>query len=244
MLWKTRFGFRIYSSQNGVHVFDNYYCRWFTFGNQTLQTVLYKRKPSKPALAYINALIVAARMDPGHCCLLGLGGGGVAHALSPFLKHYSMTAIDSNEEVIAVASQFFKIGSLSNLKIIKEDAYNFIINNSQYFKYVMVDLFGMESFPQHCYTKQFFLLIKEKLSKEGILSVNITNCQEQRFILFWLRELFNNSTLVIPIKNCSNLVILAGEKKGMVALIEYLKNQKKIKRFIWDSLWGPMAEIA
>ena len=116
--WKTLIGSCIHQSSNGIEVHQNYLYRWLTFGKNDLQTLIHRHHLSTPGLPYLTPLTLAARVHPADCCLLGLGGAGVAHALAPWLSDSMMHAVENNLDIIHVAYTFFMTNQLQG--VIKE----------------------------------------------------------------------------------------------------------------------------
>lgn len=243
MLWKTFAGRCLKRTANEARVYDNWFFRWLTFDSDALQTVLNKRHPEKAALNYINVLIFMARKSPGNSCMLGLGGGAIAHSLSPFLSDFKIYAVENSEEVINLASQYFMTDSLPNLEIIHAEASVFVSNYPQPFKHLMVDLFNAESFPATCYNDQFFYNCKRLLLPDGILAVNLANGYEQRPIFEMIRKQFSSATIAIPVKNCNNLIVIAIKNQSVTPLLNIFKHSKQLKKLTWDETWGCVAEL-
>ncbi|KTC67922.1 spermidine synthase [Legionella birminghamensis] len=240
-MWKTFAGRCLYQSTSGVSVYDNFIFRWLSLGSPAIQSLINIRKPEKPGLNYISQLILPARLFPGASCLLGLGGAGAAHALSPALNHFPLTAVEISEEIIQVAKTYFLTDRLKNLHIINQDASTFIKNNGAPFKHILVDLFNAHRFPSNCYTPQFFIDCQNALSNNGYLSVNLANRNEQYPVFKWLKAHFELSTLVLPVRKSMNMIIIAAEKPALEILIEQLKARKIISALAWDLTWNRIA---
>ena len=242
-MWKTFAGRCVYRSSTGVRVFQNFFFRWLKFDGTALQTVLNRYFPHRPALQYIKSLVLAAQLQPGNCCMLGLGGGGAAHALSSSLEDFQLTVVESNSEVIDIAKRFFMINNLKNVHIVHQDASIFLQQTTLQFQHLLVDLFNVEAFPQQCNTEQFFAHCKHSLLPGGILAVNLANRHEQWPVFKLIRQQFLSATVALPVKNCPNMIILACKSETVTTLLDLLKHSKKLKRLAWDRQWGCIAEI-
>lgn len=241
-LWKTIGGRCLYQSPNGSRVFDNYLFRWLMFDSSALQTLIYRNAPHKAGLYYVNALCLAAQKKPGNACLLGLGGAGVAHALAPYLNAFTLTAIELNQEIIDIAAQFFMTNELRNLEIIHREANLFVTHCDRQFQHIMVDLFNANSFPEPCNNDDFFSHCRRILLPEGILAVNLANKREQLALFSKIKHSFNGITVIIPVKKCANMIVLASNSHNISSLLTLLKNCTQIKRLVWDRQWGCIAE--
>jgi len=241
MLWKTRYGRCIYRGADDLAVYDNLYFRWLMLGGDALQTVLNKFAPYKPALAYINPLICAAKADPGTTCMLGLGGAGVAHALSPVLNDKLLTAVELSNDVISTASRFFMLNKLANIEVINDDANLFVSSCTRQFKHLLIDLSNAYSFPANCNNAIFFENCQRLLTADGVLAINIANWHEQRIFFEKLVSLFNNAIVCIPVKNCANVIFLASNSKSPDPLLAMLENNSDVRQLTWESNWGYVA---
>jgi len=237
---KTFLGRCIYRSDHAT-IYDNGLFRWLTLGSSVLQTLMYKRDPSRAGLYYIKPLIIAAKLIPADCCLLGLGGGGVIHALSPY--NHLLMSVEYDEEIITLAQRYFKIGQQKNLILLHEDAALFVKATSQQFGHILVDIFDANHFPTSCYKAEFFSDCQEHLTPDGILAVNLANRHEQKPVYDWIKHQFQGNTLTIPVKNCANVIIFAGRRNAIEQLIEKLTAERHLYRLSWDSQWGRIADL-
>ncbi|WP_193787124.1 fused MFS/spermidine synthase [Legionella adelaidensis] len=227
-------------TSNNVCVFDNYFYRWLTLGSEAVQTLIRIQSPEKPQLEYIKPIASLINCNPGNVCLLGLGGGGIAHAISNSLKkfNYTITAIEKSMEVISIAKNFFFVDQLTNLNIINKDAFHFTQQTATKFEYCIVDLFEAKNFPLHCINEDFFLNCKKILAPNGILIVNLANAVEQWPIFKLIRHSFNLSILCMAIYKTSNILIFAMNNENPNGLLELMKRNALINKIVWDEKWG------
>jgi spermidine synthase len=231
-MWQTSCGRCIYTSPSGYKVRQNPFYRWLTLGSEVLQTVVNRHNPQQIVLPYLNALSLMARSHPNEACLLGLGGAAIAH----LLPNVPLTAVDSSTEVITIAKQFFHANTLINLHIVENNALDYLRQCSKTYYHLIVDLYDSQRFPKECQTAEFFLYCFQCLHAEGFLAVNIANTEEQ-WPIFNLIKLFFRSTLVIPIKKSTNLVILASNNRNKNRLI----NRIPANNLVWKPHWGLLA---
>ena len=243
MIWKTFAGRCIHrDTQHKIQVHQNLAYRWLTLGSDAIQSLISRRHPERHGLEYIQALTLAARINPGPSCLLGLGGAGVPHALSPYLKNHVLDAIENNLGVIEVCSRYFLTEQIKNLHSIHQDALVYVQNSTTRYQHLMIDLFNATSFPEHCNHAAFFGHCRRLLLPGGILAINLANHHEQRPVLMHIRAHFDQCTVAIPIKGTQNLVILASKSSSKKPLLNMLEKQG-LKHLIWDSHWGYVASL-
>lgn len=242
-MWKTLGGQCIYKAPNGAKVHQNYLYRWLTLSSDALQTLISRRCPEKPELGYIHQLAFAAREKPADCCLLGLGGAGVAHALAPYLNNSKLLAVENNTEVINIATAYFMADRLKNLSVIYQDANLFVQQCETRYQHLMVDLYESHSFPAHCNTHDFFVHCQRLLLPGGILALNLTNVQEQWSLFKHLRDIFCQRTVSLPVKGSANMIVLACNSPSVAPLLDLLTNSQRLKELKWDARWGCIARI-
>ena len=237
------FGHCIYKSAQGVRVFQNPLYRWLHFESRAIQTLINRYFPYKPGLSYLNPLILPVQIQPEDCCMLGLGGGGAAHALSSYLGDFKLVIVEANSEVIDIAHRFFMIGELKNLNIIHQDASLFVRNCNTKFQHILVDLFTAKSFPTQCHSEEFFIHCKQLLKPGGLLAINLANRQEQWPIFQLIQKQFPRSTIAIPVTDSANMIILAQNSHSITTYLDILKKSKKLQGLVWDAKWGCIAKI-
>ena len=242
-MWKTLGGRCIYQAPNGAKVHQNYIYRWLTLNSDALQTLINRRSPQNPELGYIHQMAFAVRERPADCCLLGLGGAGVAHALMPYLKNSTLLVVENNPEVISIATDYFMSDRLKNLSIIKQDANLFVQQCNTRYQHLMVDLYESHAFPAHCSTPDFFLGCRNLLLHDGILALNLTNLQEQWSLFRQVREIFCQRTVSLPVKGSANMIVLACNSSSVAPLLDLLTKSQRLKELKWDARWGCIARI-
>lgn len=239
MRWKTLGARVLYEESDHICIFDNYIYRWLTFGNRTFQTMVNRWHLSSPSLYYIKPFIRAAQILPGDICMLGLGGAGVAHALSPFLNEKKLTTIEIDESVIAIASQFFWADQIKNMEIIHEDALSFLRTENKKYAHLLIDIHGKSSFPEKAATPLFFKNVHERLKDDGIMVLNLATIPDQEKIIPMIREIFNDKTISIPVKRSANLITVA--VKNAQSPFEVFQKIFNIKEMIRHPLFGNIA---
>lgn len=239
MTWKTWGGRCIYSSQQ-AKVYQNPLYRWLRFNSNAIQTMISRRHPETPALAYLHQFIYIARKQPGETCLLGLGGAGVAHALSPYFKQSNIVAVESSQEVINIAHDFFDIDKLQNLTIVHQDANIFIQQCRKQYQHLLVDLYDAYNFPIQCNNQAFFEYCQRLLLPEGVLAVNLVNGKDLRPIFKLISSIFKQATVCLPVKNTANMSILAINSSSILPILTVL-SQSRFNKITWDNQWGWVA---
>lgn len=243
MIWKTLAGRIIHQGSHGIAVHQNMAYRWLTFDSDAVQTLINRRHPEKYGLQYIQPLTLAARAKPATSCLLGLGGAGVAHAISPWFGDCPLDAVENNPEIIDIAAQYFMTNQIKNLNIIHQDAALFVEQAEPRYYHLMVDLFTAHSFPEQCNNADFFKQCRRVLMPNGILAVNLANLREQWSVYTHIRSHFQHCTISIPVKGAANMIVLACKAQSIKPMLDLLEQSRCLKYLNWDSSWGCVAGI-
>ncbi len=234
---------RLIYQQDDIHVYQNGSYRWLTFNSSAIQTLINRHKPHRIELTYIRAMTLATDYLSGPSCILGLGGGGIAHALSRKNPHMPIIAVENNATVIDVASSFFMTNTLSNLSIFHQDAFTFIKNHQTRYQHMFIDLFHADEFPKHCATPDFIEHCQRLLLPQGILAINIVNAQHCIDFFNQLRRYFSNQTIIIPVHGATNVVILAYHDTSITPLLTWIKHHQPLKKLTWTPQWGCTAML-
>ncbi|PJD95227.1 MAG: hypothetical protein CK426_04895 [Legionella sp.] len=230
MPWFTQLGCCIHTSPSNYKVYDNFFFRWLTLDSKVLQTVIHKKKPSHPFLYYLPAMTLMVRSIPAPTCLLGLGGAGLLHMLRPY--PVPLTVVEKNKEVIDIAQNYFMLDKLPPFELIHQPAEQYLHTAARSYTHLLVDIYNHQSFPPECSTAAFFQDCHTAIEEHGYLAVNVANAGEQLFLLQLIQNYFNH-TLVIPIKNCSNVVIIASKQPGKNLFLDNILLNKEIKKIQW-----------
>lgn len=105
--------------------------------------------------------------------LLGLGGGSVIQTIREDFKCQAyIEAVDIDPVIIEMAVDDFKINRFENIKIIQADAYEYVMNSSDLFDLIIVDLFIIDTIPVIFTTPAFLDSLKNHLTSKGKIIYN------------------------------------------------------------------------
>lgn len=185
-------------------------------------------------------MIYPVSKDPGDCCLLGLGGGGIVHALIPYLNcevKYHIDSVELDDEVIAVAKNYFY---LPNIPVFNQDAMGYLQSITRQYQYILVDIFEQDPIALPCYHEEFFQTCLERLVDNGLLIVNLARARDHWSVYRKIKIIFSSNLLILPIYKTSNIIIIAC--KGN--LFEYIATKQwRFKQKKWDTKWGLIGQV-
>lgn len=105
--------------------------------------------------------------------ILGFGSGSVAELL--LVKsdpEMAITGVEADAEVIRLGKKHFPVMNNPHVKIVHDDAFNYITNSSDKFDLIVVDVFIEEMVPGFCQSVEFLRKLRSRLSKNGYLYFN------------------------------------------------------------------------
>lgn len=145
---------------------------------------------------FVNDII---RLDhDSRVLILGLGGGTIAKLLT---KKFGPIAIDGVEidPIMVELGQKYLDFREKNVKIIIDDAKNFIKDARFKYDLVCVDLFSHGDVAVGTESKIFFEDIKQIISKNGIVVINkiFTNNQDLKKYVDFLHEIFSKTDILL-----------------------------------------------
>ena len=99
--------------------------------------------------------------------LLGVAGGSVIKTLVDEVNYKGkITGVEIDPDMIQIANQYFNLDKISQLEIIIEDAFEFVLKNSQKYDLIIIDVFEDTHMPNFLFESFFinkvFSLLKEK----------------------------------------------------------------------------------
>ncbi len=117
------------------------------------------------ALAYLPALTSALE--------IGLGGGRTASYLNRHVPALSLTSVELDDQVIAMAKKYFGVKETPTLKLVAKDGRSYLRTDKEKHDLIMIDAYRGTFVPFHLLTKEFFQLAKSRLKPGGVVAQNI-----------------------------------------------------------------------
>jgi len=148
--------------------------------NQTLFTEsLYNpAKPRELPVEYTRTMTAAVAYPPAVSNVLeiGLGGGTTAQYLHLHMPQANITCVEIDKEVIALATKYFGFKPDAKLRAVEEDGRRFFTRDRGRYDVIMVDAYRGTFVPFHLLTREFFTIVKSRLTPGGVMAQNIEPC--------------------------------------------------------------------
>jgi spermidine synthase len=141
-----------------------------------IHSQMYKDEPEELVNTYTKYFHLGFLFNPNTKDVLFVGGGGFSGPKN-FLSMYSDVHIDVVEidpDVISAARNYFSlpVDNGSRLKIYNDDARNFLSKTEKKYDLIILDAFSKNYVPFHLMTLEYFQLLSERLTSEGVIISN------------------------------------------------------------------------
>lgn len=106
--------------------------------------------------------------------LLGLGGGSAVKSLrEKFDYQKEIIAVELDAKIINIAKEEFLIKETEKLKIVHQNALQYIVESNQFFDLIIVDIFVDQKVPEIFYTSDFCEPLYRNLTDKGTILFNL-----------------------------------------------------------------------
>jgi spermidine synthase len=141
-----------------------------------IHSQMYKDRPEELVNTYTKYFHLGFLFNPNAKDVLFVGGGGFSGPKN-FLSMYSDVSIDVVEidpDVINTAHNYFNLpaNNGSRLMVYNDDARNFLSKTEKQYDLIILDAFSENYVPFHLMTLEYFQLLDEKLTSDGIIISN------------------------------------------------------------------------
>ena len=134
----------------------------YSYGD--LQRILRK------GLKYIGFEKIKA-MD--NILVLGVAGGSIIKTLAEEIQcNGKITGVEIDADVIHIANGYFKLNEIPNLKIVIDDAFEFVLKTKEKYDLIIIDIFQDTKMPNFLFEKFFINRIGFLLNNNGFVLFN------------------------------------------------------------------------
>jgi spermidine synthase len=125
-------------------------------------------------MPYSRTMGIAAIFPPEirRVLLLGLGAGSIAVYLHRFVPDAAIDAVELDPGVIDAAKKYFGLRETGSFHMIPGDARMFLNRHPEPYDLIFVDAFTGSYIPFHLMTREFYQLVRSRLSPHGVAAFN------------------------------------------------------------------------
>ncbi|WP_373974633.1 fused MFS/spermidine synthase [Chitinibacter sp. SCUT-21] len=196
------------------------------FDLNTVQSRMKRDQPNDLVLGYTRAMLgfVLLQDNTQQIGMIGMGGGSLAKYCHHYLSQVQISVAEIDARVIALAPQFQIPLASPRLKIDCADGADWLENNTQLFDVLMIDAYGPAGMPEQIASAAFFDLCRQRLTRHGVLIVNLWG-SDKRFDSYYqrIRLTFNDAAIAIGADGCANRIVY-GFNQGRLPSQKTLQN--------------------
>lgn len=122
----------------------------------------------------------AREVGPRQVLIIGLAGGTIAHLYTRAFGDIPMVGVELDPQVIAVAEKYFALGDVPSLTTVAMDGRMYLYGTDEVFDVVIVDAYRPPYIPFQLTTVEFFSLVSEHLTPDGVVAVNVARTAADR----------------------------------------------------------------
>lgn len=105
--------------------------------------------------------------------MIGLGGGSISGYLGRFMPDVTIDTVEVDPGVVTTAKNYFGMIATPRVRYHEGDGRVFLNRNKESYDLILVDAFHGGYVPFHLLTKEFYALVKQRLSPGGAAAFNV-----------------------------------------------------------------------
>ena len=165
--------YRAESIHNIIRVFDSPVQRDL-YLNYTLGAQTTMSKTGLLTGSYYDTFLIGPHFNGGNKVLfLGVAGGTALKQLVTVYPKLTVTGVDLDPAVLNVAREYFGLKGERRIKLVADDARWFVSQAKDKYDVIAIDLYVTGHIPFFTTTKEFFALVHDRLSDNGIVIMNV-----------------------------------------------------------------------
>ena len=139
------------------------------------ESVTNLRDPDDLLLRYAQTMSIAPVYpeEPKRILMLGLGGGTLSTYFGRFMPDTAIDTVEIDRSVIDVAKKYFGLLETQRVRYHDGDGRVFLNRNRQLYDLILLDAYRGGFVPFHLLTKEFYELIKQRLTPGGAVASNV-----------------------------------------------------------------------
>lgn len=184
------------------------------FDSEHCQGRVNKEKPWKPASEYLYSTLLSSAycQQINQILLLGLGPAALVHSFHRLYPNAKITCVELREVVCDFAHLYFDLSDFQELKLLKQDAADFLKKENIENKYdlVIVDLAMSHELSPVLLQSAFWEKLSNLMHQNSVLSCNLWDGHEHRFewITQQIKKFFSHTSL-FKHQHLDNLLLYA-----------------------------------
>ena len=161
----------IFVVRRGTTLYMNFGYR----GSQYVESAFDPARPNELAVEYTRYMTLGL-LYPGAldaAAFIGLGGGRTAGYIVRTVPQITLEVAELDKEVIRLATKHFGVATGPRLTIAAADGRVFLTRSTKKYNLVFLDAYRGPFVPFHLLTKEFFEVVKSRLTPDGAVVQNV-----------------------------------------------------------------------
>lgn len=170
--------FQTYSPYHHVLVIDDRGLRTLSFDG-THETRMLLGNPLRGHFEYTELFHFAWlwHTNLSRVLMLGLGGGSTQRAFLHYYPSVTLESVELDPVVVQVASNYFGVAASDRHRIAVSDGRTYLKRSRGPYDLIVLDAYVKHRYgsqiPHHLATREFFELVRDRLSPDGVLAYNV-----------------------------------------------------------------------
>lgn len=114
--------------------------------------------------------------------IVGLAAGTTARQASRVYPHIKIDGIEIDPEIVEVGKEYFDMNS-PNLNVIIQDGRWALEHSTSKYQIISVDAYRPPYIPWHLTTREFFQIVRDHLTEDGVMVINVGRVSSDRRLI-------------------------------------------------------------
>ncbi len=162
--------------------------------------------------AFLVAPLAALGRPPRSLAVLGDGAGTMTRAYGHYFPGTRVDAVEIDGELTELGRRWFDLRDRPGLRFFAEDARPFLRRTESRYDTIFVDAYRQPYIPFYLSTREFFALVRERLTPDGVVVINVghpeTSDELEKVLTATLQTSFAD-VLRDPVKDVNTLLVAA-----------------------------------
>jgi spermidine synthase len=123
--------------------------------------------------AFLVDTFAALTAPPGRLAILGDGAGTMVRAYGRYFPQTRIDAVEIDGELTDIGRRFFGLRDRPGVRFLAADARPFLRSTSARYDAIFVDAYRQPYIPFYLSTKEFFELVRDRLTPGGVVLINV-----------------------------------------------------------------------
>jgi spermidine synthase len=182
-------------------------------------------RPSFQVIPYTKYLFAPALVapDPREALSIGLGAGGFNRLFNLAWPQARLTSVEIDPMIRDLAVAYTQFQETDRNKVIIEDGRRFLRRSAARWDWIVIDAFVRNSqYPPHLATAEFFALVADHLTDDGLLAINVIAGNRLADCLVPTIAAAFPGTALFAVPGAGNVVVVAA-KRAQPALLPAIR---------------------